>query len=213
MKITKLGHCCLLIEVKDKKILTDPGAWSTLQNEVTGVDIILITHEHPDHLHVDSLKQVLVNNPGAKVVTNTSVGKLLTEAGIDFQLLENEQNRTVESIFIEGFGEKHEEVYHEFGQVQNTGYFIENKLFYPGDAFTNPGKPVDILAAPIVAPWGTFKSAIDYIREIKPRVCFPVHDGMLQKDRPGPTYRLPPIILEKDGIEFVPMFEGDTKEF
>lgn len=213
MKITKLGHCCLLIETKGKKVLTDPGAWSTLQNDVTGVDIVLITHEHPDHLHVDSLKQVLVNNPQAKVITNTSVGKLLTEARIAFEILEEGQVGTIDSIFIEGFGNKHEEVYHEFGQVQNTGYFIENTFFYPGDAFTNPGKPVDILAAPIVAPWTTFKTAIDYIREIKPRVCFPVHDGMLQKDKPGPIYRLPPLILEKEGIEFVTLLEGDTKEF
>lgn len=30
--------------------------------------------------------------------------------------------------------------------VQNTGYFINDKLFYPGDALTNPNKEIEILA-------------------------------------------------------------------
>jgi len=28
MKITKLGHCCLLIETKGKRVLTDPGSYT-----------------------------------------------------------------------------------------------------------------------------------------------------------------------------------------
>ena len=38
MNITKLGHCCLLIEEKGLRILTDPGAYSTGQNEIKNID-------------------------------------------------------------------------------------------------------------------------------------------------------------------------------
>ncbi len=210
MKITKLGHCCLLIEQGDKKILTDPGAWSTAQNTVTGIDIVLITHEHADHLHLESLKTVLQNNPKAIIITNSSVGTILEKDLIAFMVLEHGQNNTVEGILLEAFGEKHEEIYENLGLVQNTGFFIDNKLFYPGDAFTNPGKPVEILAFPIVAPWTTFKKAMQYVLEVKPKTAFPVHDGMLMSDRPGPTYRLPPQIL-KD-IEFIPLKENESLE-
>ncbi len=210
MKITKLGHCCLLIEYKNKRILTDPGSYSTAQNDVTGIDLVLITHEHSDHLHVESLRIVLEHNPLARIITNTSTGKLLDEQGIVYTLLEDGQSMDYESIILEAFGDRHEEIYQELGQVQNTGYFIDNQLFYPGDAFTNPNKPVPILALPIVAPWTTFKTAMDYALEIKPTKAFPVHDGMLIDGRVGPIYRLPPIIFEKYGIEFIPLRDGES---
>src|SRR3990167_7420555 len=54
MKIKKIGHCCLRIEEQETVILTDPGVFSTLQNEEQGIDIVLITHEHGDHLHIES---------------------------------------------------------------------------------------------------------------------------------------------------------------
>lgn len=74
MKITKFGHCCLLIEENGVRILTDPGTYSTQQSEVKNIDFVLITHEHSDHFHIDSLKALLKNNPQAKVITNKSVG-------------------------------------------------------------------------------------------------------------------------------------------
>lgn len=212
MKITKIGHCCLVIEHKGKKIMTDPGGYSNGQDSVTGVDLILITHEHPDHLHVDSLKKVLQNNPNVKIITNTSVGKIIYEQNIDFKVLEDGNNTVFDEILVEAFGSRHEEIYKEIGQVQNTGYLIDNKLFYPGDAFTNPGKPVEILALPVVAPWTTFKTAIEYALEVNPKIAFPVHDGMLIEGRFGPIYRLSPIILEESGIKFNPLMNGESFE-
>lgn len=213
MKITKFGHCCLYIEHKGIKILTDPGAYSTSQDEITGVDIILITHEHPDHLHIDSLKKVLTNNPNAKIITNFGVGVLLEKENIFFEKVEDGQYTEINSLLIEGFGSHHEEIYKELGQVQNTGYFIDNILFYPGDAFTNPGKQVEILATPIAGPWTTFKKAMEYVLEIKPRICFPVHDGMFITGRGDLANRLAPKILEGTGIIFTSLKESETKEF
>ena len=82
MKSTKFGHCCLLVEENGVRILTDPGSYSTQQTQVKNIDFVLITHEHEDHLHVDSLKALLENNPQAKIITNKSVGALLEKEGI-----------------------------------------------------------------------------------------------------------------------------------
>src|SRR3989338_5542153 len=85
MKIKKLGHCCFIAEPKTGvRIMTDPGAFSALQLQEKNINAIIITHEHQDHLHIDSLKKVLENNPNAIVITNTAVGKLLDEAGIKY---------------------------------------------------------------------------------------------------------------------------------
>lgn len=212
MKITKIGHCCLLIEHKGKLILTDPGSYSTSQNELKDIDLILITHEHPDHLHIESLEDILKNNPNTKIITNTSVGKILTDKNISFEILEENESKIFDDILIEAFGSTHEEIYEQMGQVQNTGYFIDNKLFYPGDAFTDPKKEVEILALPIVAPWTNFKTAIKYALDINPKIAFPVHDGMIVQGRSGPIYRVTPLVLEPKNIKFIPLQEGEFFE-
>lgn len=200
MQITKLGHCCLLIEDNGTVIMTDPGAWTTAQNDVTGVDIILITHEHADHFHVESLKKVLANNPQATVVTNSRVSGLLAESNISAILLEHAQTKTLNGLTVSGFGTEHAVIYSNISNVMNTGYFIQNRLFYPGDALTNPGIPVEILAMPIIGPWMKLAEAIDWVKALKPKTCFPVHDGMLQPREW--IYGLPMKLFPAAGIHF-----------
>ena len=200
MKITKLGHCCLLIEDNGVVIMTDPGAWTTEQNEVNGVDIILITHEPPDHFHLESLQMVLKNNPLAVVITNSRVKELLVENNISATLLEHEQKQNVKGIEIAGFGTEHANVYPSVPNVMNTGYLVQGRFFYPGDALTKPGVPVDILAMPMAGPWMKLAEAIDWVKEIKPEVCIPVHDGMLQPREW--IYRLPMQLFPEVGVRF-----------
>lgn len=213
MKITKFGHCCLLIQLENLIILTDPGVFSTAQDAVTGVDIILITHEHADHLHAASLKKVLENNPNAKVFTNTAVGTLLQKESIAYEILEGRNKKEIKGIEIEAFDGKHEEIFEEISQVQNTGYMIGSKLFYPGDAFKDPEKSVEVLALPVAGPWCKIADAIRYALKINPKKIFSVHDGMLQKERIGPAHAVPVKVFTGKGIEFIPMLEGDSKEF
>lgn len=230
MKITKLGHCCLVVEVNGVRIMTDPGAWSTLQNEATNIDYIFITHEHQDHFHLESLKIVLKNNPKAKIVTNTSVGKLLDKEKVSYELLEHGEAKEFGAVRVEGHGEKHAVIYQDFGQVVNTGYFFANRFFYPGDAFYlpadlpvrgtqagasaqagNPKKPVEILALPVSGPWMKISDAIDYAKLLKPKVCFPVHDGMLKFNQA--TRMVSQKFLPPASIEFMDIPEGETREF
>jgi L-ascorbate metabolism protein UlaG (beta-lactamase superfamily) len=210
MKIKKLGHCCLIIEENGKRVMTDPGSW-TVDEQVKekNVDLIIITHEHGDHIHVKSLKEIIKNNPKVSIITNQGVGKLLDEAGIKYEILKNKDPKDFFGVKIEAHDCKHEEIYEEFGQVQNAGYFIGKRLFYPGDAFYNPDKPVEILALPVAGPWANIKSAINYALEIKPKFCFPVHDGMLISF--GGNHKIPELILPKSGIDFR-NFEKDKEE-
>src|SRR3990167_2590566 len=102
MKVTKFGHCCLLIEENGLRVLTDPGVYSEAQNEVTGINVVLITHEHQDHFHLDSMKEIIKNNPEVKIITNKAVGELLNKAAIPFSLVEDGQNSLEKGVPIEG---------------------------------------------------------------------------------------------------------------
>jgi len=202
MKITKLGHCCLIIEIRGVRFLTDPGNYTTLQNEAKNIDCIVISHEHTDHLHVESVKTILQNNPGAVIISNDSVGKILEKENLKYIKVADGDSYTIKNVTISGQGLKHAPIYIDYEQVENTGYFFDNKLFYPGDAFHVPEMPVDILALPVAGPWLKISEAMDYAIAVKPRIAFPVHDANLLKQT-GITVRLPGIYLPKAGIKFV----------
>ena len=211
MKIKKIGHCCLIIETNGKKIMTDPGSFTTEgQEKENDVDLILITHEHLDHLHIHSLKKVLINNPKATIFTNDGVGKLLQEAGIKYEVLKDKTPRDFFGVEIEPYDCKHEEIFQDFGQVLNTGFFIDKRLFYPGDSFYNPGRRVEILALPVAGPWARIRDSINYAIELKPKACFPVHDGVLSQNGLELTHRIARLSLSVFNID-LKNFEDTNK--
>ena len=76
MKIKFLGQYCFLFVYKGKNILTDP--FYNFQKEKSGFDIesqnidyVLITHAHEDH--TADVRQVLVNNPDAKIIAQPEI--------------------------------------------------------------------------------------------------------------------------------------------
>lgn len=202
-----------MVDIKGKRIMTDPSSFNYGGESVkeTGLSAVLITHEHSDHLHIETLQEVLKNNPDAIVISNTSVGKLLTEAGIAFTKVEDEDSYMLADVLIKGFGDKHAQIYEDYGQVQNTGYMIDS-LCYPGDSFNMPHTDaVDILALPVLGPWMKMVEAIDYAKALKPRIVFPVHDGTL---KPFATfvYGIPEHFLSQVGIGFKKLEIGQEEE-
>lgn len=202
----------MLIEENGTTILTDPGTYTTEQNFIKEINVLLITHDHSDHLYVESLKIVLKNNPDVKIFTNKAVGKLLEKEGIKYELLEHGNKVEINDFVIEAFGEKHAVMHKDILQTDNTGYFINNRFFYPGDAFTSPNKAVEILALPVAGPWLSLSDAVEYAKTIHPNKCFPIHDGLL-KNPGGSTRRIPKQLLTPLGIEFMDIENNKEMEF
>jgi L-ascorbate metabolism protein UlaG (beta-lactamase superfamily) len=200
----------LLIEIDGVRFLTDPGNYTTAQNDVNNIDVVVISHEHTDHLHMESLKIVLKNNPKTEVVCNSSVGNLLDAEKIVYTKISDGEVKTISGVELSGHGTEHAPIFKEQGLVENTGYFFNKKFFYPGDAFYNPGFPIDILAFPITAPWSKISESINYILEVKPRVVFPVHDGNVI--RHGLSTQLPKRICEENDIRYISLELGVVTE-
>jgi L-ascorbate metabolism protein UlaG (beta-lactamase superfamily) len=156
------------------------------------------------------LREVLKNNPDAIVITNTKVGGILDHSNIPYNLVEEGEKFEVGGVIISGFGNAHAIIYDEFGSTQNTGYMIDS-LCYAGDSFNVPDADVDILALPVAGPWMSLRDAIDYAKKINPRICFPIHDAMIQ-DFASFTWKMPETILKEDGIAFKKLEIGKDEE-
>ncbi|OGG85551.1 hypothetical protein A2392_02135 [Candidatus Kaiserbacteria bacterium RIFOXYB1_FULL_46_14] len=213
MRVTKYGHCCLLVEIDGLRVLTDPGIWSRNFADLTNIDVVLITHEHQDHLHVESVQAILKNNPSAEIITNGSVGKILEEHSIVHTVLEGRDTANRAEVAIEAFDGPHATIFEKFGLVQNTGYFIANQFFYPGDAYIEPNMTVAVLALPVAGPWCKAEDALNYAIAVKPNKAFPVHDAVLGENGINLVHGLFENVLKTKGVIFESLKEGESKEF
>ena len=214
MHIAKIGHCCFVIDLDGVRLLTDPGEYTSMgEVEKYGdFDAVLITHEHKDHLHVPSVKHLLEKNSFIKVITNRSVAEVLHTHDVQCSVIGDGETHTIKGVSISAVSGDHAPIHASVAPVENTGFLIGESLFLPGDAWLDPRHPVDVLLLPVAGPWLSIGDAISYAQKIRPKVCIPCHDGMLQEGRMGPVHRLPKSVLEKDGIRFIVMGEGDTYE-
>jgi len=64
---------------------------------------------------------------------------------------------------------------------------------------------------PVIGPWMKLSEAIDWAITLKPQVCLPVHDGMLQPRQW--IYGAPTKILGDNNIHFDAIEPGESREY
>ena len=79
MRIRHLGHSCLFVEVADRRLLIDPGGFSAGFEQLSGLDAILVTHQHADHLDRQRFPALVRANPQARVYADPQSTQLLTD--------------------------------------------------------------------------------------------------------------------------------------
>lgn len=138
--LTKLEHSSILLNHKGKNILFDPGNFSKQNNNLHNIDILLITHSHGDHLNLENIKYVHEHTNNLQIITNSEVAGQIKDLKIKTHIIENTNSINVDGIEITAHDNKHEEIYHDFGLVQNTGYYIDNVFFILEMHLQNPIK-------------------------------------------------------------------------
>ena len=179
MRLTKFGHSCLLVEQGPARMLLDPGTLSGGFERLEGLTAVLFTHQHADHLDAERLQGLLDRNPGVRLVSDEGSAKPLGEAGAEVEAVHGGDELEVGGVGVRVAGRDHAVIHPDIPVVPNVGYLIGGRLFHPGDAFTLPGQPIEVLAVPAGAPWLKVSEPIDYLRRVRPKVAVPVHEKVL----------------------------------
>ena len=184
MRITHIGHSCLLVETGGARILTDPGAFTEGFEDLTGLDAIVVTHQHIDHLDTDRLPALLAGNPQAVVLAEPQTAALLAKAGVPVQALTLDEPVPVAGAALTAVGGVHAEIHADLPLIGNMGVKIvapgDISVFHPGDSYGALPEDIDLLAVPLNAPWAKFSETVNFVRAISPGRLFPIHDGLLQ---------------------------------
>ena len=185
MRLTKLGHACVRIEYDGQVLVVDPGGY-TERGAVDGATAVLITHQHPDHLDVEQLEAT-----DAPIYTIEAVRAAIAEANQEVaervQVVEPGQQLDA-GLPVTVVGELHAVIHQDLPRFHNSGYLVDvdgTRVFHPGDAFTVPDGPVDVLLLPVHAPWSKISEVIDFARAVGARRSVAVHDGLLNDTRLG----------------------------
>lgn len=205
MKITKLAHSCLLVEMPEpvnRTVLFDPGKMSVEYIEAAALkylDDIVISHEHFDHFDKATVQKLAKDFPEVQILAPADVVKQLTADGVRASVTAQEG--------MEVFEAPHEQL-EPLGQTPAAiGVHYLNALTHPGDSHHFTASKA-ILALPVTAPWGTTMRAVELAAELKPQYVIPIHDWMWKDEWRQQMYAGMAQFFEGQGIAFLQPVDG-----
>jgi len=201
LKITLIGHATLMFSFGDKVIHVDP--WSQLADysKLPKADIILVTHEHQDHLDPSAIKAISTNKT-IVILTEKCSQK------VKGTIMKNGDVKTVEGLKIEAVPAYNivnkrpdGNPYHPKGD--GNGYIItfgDKRVYVAGDTENTPEmkalKNIDVAFLPMNLPYTmTPEMVADAVKTFKPKILYPYHFGKTD------TSQLTKLLANEKGIE------------
>lgn len=184
LKITFVGHGTLMFNFGGKVIHVDPFSALADYNLLPKADLILLTHEHRDHLDLKALNTVRTEKT---VVVLTETCAKQVQGGI---VMMNGDVKTVEGLKIEAVPAYNIVHKRDTGQPFHpkgvgNGYIItfgDKRVYVAGDTENVPEmkglKNIDIAFLPMNLPYTmTPEMVAEGAKAFKPKILYPYHFG------------------------------------
>jgi L-ascorbate metabolism protein UlaG (beta-lactamase superfamily) len=200
--ISFLGHATLMMSYGGKIIHVDPVSSEVDYTKLPKADIILITHEHFDHM---DLKAVNIIKTGAtKIVGSSEVGRQIP--GI--VVMKNGDTQTVDGLKLEAVPAYNiinmrapGKPFHPKGV--GNGYIVvfgDKRLYIAGDTENTPEmkrlQKIDIAFLPMNLPYTmTPEMVADAAKAFQPKILYPYHFGETD------TTKLTALLKDEKGID------------
>ena len=188
MRLTHFGPACQRGGSDGTRGLLVPRPLTAGMAPLTELDAILITHQHPDHVDVERLPQLLEANDAAALLAEPETAAELNRAGIEARALHPGERHTLGGLPVHATGGRHAVIHPDLPRVGNVALLLgtsrsdggDGLLLHPGDSYDVVPADVDLLALPLWAPWAKVSETVEYLRAVHPAVAVPIHDGPLQ---------------------------------
>ena len=203
--ITRLTDSCLLVTTADGTTLFDPGFFTWESDEfdlatLGDIQRVLITHEHPDHVHPEFVQWLVDRGSDVTVYSNEPTAALLAE-------------HDIEVVTAAPAGVSFEDVMHEMTPMgsapPNRAFTIDGVLTHPGDSY-GVTATAPVLALPVLILWGSTTQSVDFARRLGPQQVVTVHDFYMSSFGRQRLMGMVKNILAGDGIELVPLDWGES---
>ncbi len=184
LKITFIGHGSLLFTFNSKNIYIDPYGKLADYSQMPKADIILIAHEHSDHLDMDAVRAIRTEKT-ALVITEKCQDQIS-----DGIVMKNGSTQTIQDLKIEAVPaynivhkRDNDQPFHPKGV--GNGYiitFADKQVYIAGDTENIPGmkelRDIDIAFLPMNLPYTmTPEMVVDAVKMFRPEILYPYHFG------------------------------------
>jgi len=188
LEMTFLGHGTLMFTFNEKVIHIDPFSRVADYAELPEADLVLITHEHQDHLDLAALEEILTEDT-VVILTEICADRVEDSVG-DFVVLEAGDVYAAAGVKVEALPAYNIVQTRPGGQPfhpkgAGNGYVVtfgDTKVYVAGDTEDTPEMRaltgIDVAFLPMNLPYTmTPEMVADAARAFKPKLLYPYHFG------------------------------------
>ena len=184
--ITWTGHAGFKINYENKKVYIDPYKLSKKHEHVSDADIVLVTHNHFDHLSIEDLKNII--NEKTVIVSAQECLSQLKALNVKESIgIDPRDSVKVEDLKIETVPAYNVDKEFHPKNDKKIGFIVEfgnDRLYHIGDSDVIPEMKDTNPTIALVPVSGTYVMTADEASKainelINPKIAIPMHYGTI----------------------------------